>query len=178
MSTFRLFPSTDGPSSPVPYTGNFIAGMTFFVTSEAWLQGYWWWVCGSGQSTSPVKCSLWQASTANDGTLVPGSTVTSGELAAGQWNWIPLETPLPLSIGAAGAKAGAAQYVAAIGCNGAFPDTNNSFGSGGPYGAGITNGPLSAFSAPSGTLPSPFGIEQGVFTTVGSDPSTVPPAWR
>src|SRR6516225_8470025 len=131
MSTFRLFPSTDGPSSPVPYTGNFIAGMTFFVTSEAWLQGYWWWVCGSGQSTSPVKCSLWQASTANDGTLVPGSTVTSGELAAGQWNWIPLETPLPLSIGAAGAKAGAAQYVAAIGCNGAFPDTNNSFGSGG-----------------------------------------------
>ena len=175
MNTYRLFPSTDGPSNPVSYAGNFIAGVTFFVTSEAWLQGYWWWVCGSGQSTSPVKCALWQASSANDATLVPGSIVTSGELVAGQWNWISLEIPLPLSIGAAGAKAGVAEYVAAIGCNGSFPDTNNSFGSSDPYGTGITDGPLSAFSAQSGRLPSPFGIDQGAFTTVGSDPSTAPP---
>lgn len=175
MSTYRIFPSTYGPASPVSYAGNFIAGLTFFVTGEAWLQGYWWWVCGSGQSISPVKCALWQASTGGDATLVPGSIVTSGQLAAGQWNWIPLADPLPLSIGAGGAKAGVAEYVAAIGCNGAFPDTSHSFGSGDPYSGGITNGPLSAFSAQSGTLPSPFGIDQGTFTTVGSDPATDPP---
>ena len=175
MTTYRIFSSTDGPASPVSYAGNFIAGLTFFVTGEAWLQGYWWWVCGSGQSTSPVKCALWQASTGGDATLVPGSIVTSGQLAAGQWNWISLEAPLPLSIGAAGAKAGAAEYVAAIGCNGAFPDTSNMFGAGDLDSAGITNGPLSAFSAQSGTLPSPLGIDQGTFTTGGSDPATAPP---
>jgi hypothetical protein len=175
MSTYRLFPSADGPSSPVSFTGSFIPGLTFFVTGEAWFQGYWWWVCGSGQSTAPVKCALWQASAGYTATLVPGSVITSGELTAGQWNWIPLETPLPLSIGASGAKAGVAEYVAAIGCNGSFPVTNNSFGSGDIYGAGITNGPLSAFSAQSGAQPSPFGIDQGTFTTAGSDPSASPP---
>ena len=175
MTTYRLFRSTAGPSSPIDYTGNFIAGITFFVTGAAWFQGYWWWVCGSGQSTAPVKCALWQAYTASNATVVPGSIVTSGELAAGQWNWIPLQTALPLSLGAVGAKSGGAEYIAAIGCNGPFPDTDNSFGPGDPYSAGITNGPLSAFSAQTGTLPSPFGIGQGAFTVAGSDPSTVPP---
>lgn len=175
MTVYRLFPSTAGPSSPIAYSGNFIAGIAFFVTGEAWFEGYWWWVCENGQSTTPVKCALWQADTANDAALVPGSVVTSGDLAAGQWNWIPLATPLPLSIGAAGAESGAAEYIAAVGCNGSFPDTNYSFGPGNPYSAGITSGPLSAFSAPSGTLPSPVGIGQGTFTVAGSDPAAVPP---
>jgi hypothetical protein len=106
---------------------------------------------------------------------VPGSVVTSGELTAGQWNWIALETPLPLSIGAAGSVAGAAEYIAAVGCNGPFPITNNAFGAGNPYDNGITNGPLSAFSAPSGSLPSPLALNQGVFSVAGSDPSAFPP---
>lgn len=175
MGIYRLFPSTDGPSSPVSYTGNFIAGVTFFVTSQAWFEGYWWWACESGQSTSPVPCALWQASTGVNATLVPGSTVTSGQLVAGQWNWIPLATPLPLSIGAAGASAGVAEYVAAIGCNGAFPAASNSFGSGDPYSTGITSGPLSAFSSPAGALPSPFGIGQGLFSVAGSAPAAAAP---
>jgi hypothetical protein len=176
VATFRVFPSTAGPSSAVPHTGDFISGVHFFVTGEAWFEGYWWWVCESGQSTGPVKCALWQASSSDAATLVPGSVVSSDELIAGQWNWIGLDTPLPLSIGAAGTNvSGAAEYVAAIGCNGAFPDTNSAFGPGDPYSAGIVNGPLSAYSALAGTLPSPLGIDQGVFTSSGSDPSLVPP---
>ncbi len=175
MTTYRLFPSTDGPSTPISYSGDFIAGLTFFVAGEAWFQGYWWWVCGTGQSTSPVTCALWQAYTDHNATLVPGSVVTSGDLAAGQWNWIPLATPLALSLGAAGAASGAAEYVAAIGFTGPFPDTTNSFGSGDPYSAGITSGPLSAYSGQTGTLRSPFGIDQGTFAVAGSDPSVVPP---
>jgi Domain of unknown function (DUF4082) len=175
MSTYRLFPSTAGPSSATAYSGDFISGVAFFVTGAAWFQGYWWWVCESGQSTSPVECALWQASSSSAATVVPGSVVTSGELAAGQWNWIPLDTPLPLSVGGAGTAAGIAEYVAAIGCNGSFPDTNNAFGSADTYGAGITNGPLSAFSGSTGTLPSPLGLQQGLFTSAGSDPSAEPP---
>jgi hypothetical protein len=175
VTSYRLFRSIDGPPSAIAYSGNFIAGVTFFVTGQAWFQGYWWWVCGSGQSTSPVTCALWQAYSASDASLVPGSVVASGELLAGQWNWIPVKTALPLSIGAPDAVAGAAEYIAAIGCNGSFPDTDYSFGSGDPFSAGITSGPLSAYSAQSGTLPSPFGIGQGAFTVAGSDPSMVAP---
>ena len=175
MGTYRLFSSASGPSSAIHFTGSFIPGLTFFVTGEAWFEGYWWWVCASGQSTSPVKCALWQAFAGYAATLVPDSVVMSGDLTAGQWNWIPLAAPLPLSIGASGPTAGAAEYVAAIGCNGSFPVTNNSFGMGEIYGAGIRSGPLSAFSAQSGTLPSPFGVDQGTFSAAGSDPAVTPP---
>lgn len=176
MAIFRLFPVTNGPSIAVNFSGHFISGMHFFVTGEAWFEGYWWWVCPSGQSTEPVKCALWQAYTTDNATLVPGSVVTSDELTAGQWNWIPLQAPLPLSIGAAGtAVSGAAEYVAAIGCNGPFPDTMNSFGSGDTYQEGIVQGPLSAYSALPASLPSPLLIDQGVFTSSGSDPALVPP---
>ena len=99
MGTYRLFPSTDGPSSPVSYSGPFLAGVLFWVTSNCWFEGYWWWVCPSGQSTSPQKFALWQVYDAAEGNLVPGSVVTSGTLTAGQWNYVPLPTPLQLSIG-------------------------------------------------------------------------------
>ena len=99
MGTYRLFPSVDGPASPVSYTGSFLAGVLFCVTSNCWFEGYWWWVCSSGQSTSPQKFALWQVYGGAEGNVVPGSVVTSGTLTAGQWNYIPLATPLQLSIG-------------------------------------------------------------------------------
>ena len=78
MGTYRLFPSTDGPSSPVSYTGDFLAGVLFCVTSNCWFEGYWWWVCPTGQSTSPQKFALWQVYGGGEGNVVPGSVVTSG----------------------------------------------------------------------------------------------------
>ncbi len=41
MRTYRLFPSTERPSTSVSYTGNFLAGVLFCVTSKRWLKGYW-----------------------------------------------------------------------------------------------------------------------------------------
>ena len=93
MGTYRLFPSTDGPSSPVSYSGPFLAGTLFCVTSNCWFEGYWWWVCPTGQSTSPQKFALWQVYGGGEGNVVPGSVVTSGPLTAGQWNYIPLPIP-------------------------------------------------------------------------------------
>ena len=58
--TYRLFPSTNGPSSPVSYSGPFLAGVLFEVTTGGcWFDGYWWWVCPSGQSTAAQKFALW-----------------------------------------------------------------------------------------------------------------------
>jgi hypothetical protein len=162
--TYRLFPGTDGPASPVSYNGPFTCGVVFSVTSGAcWLDGYWWWVCGSGQSTSPQRFALWQAYNGSQGTLVPDSQVTSGSLTAGHWNFVPLSSPLPLAIGAV--------YVAATGFTGSFPDTGNQFGSGDPYSGGIVNGPLTAYSDSTGSLPSPFNTAQGVFSVASDNPA-------
>ena len=95
------------------------------TTGGCWLDGYWWWVCGSGQSTSPQKFALWQTYNGQEGSVVSGSVVTSGALTAGQWNFVPLAAKLPLAIGAT--------YVASTGFSNGFPDTNNQFGSGQPY---------------------------------------------
>ena len=188
MTTYRLWPSTNGPSSAISYSGPFISGMAFCVTSEAWFMGYWWWVCGSGgQSTGPTKCALWQVPFVNNENpvLVPGSVVTSGTLTAGQWNYIPLPAPVPLSLGGSsgmnppvngGDDAYAlATYVAAIGCNGPFPDTSGYWGSGQTAPNGITNGPLTAFSGTGAGMPAPWPTNgaqsQGCFSVVGSDPS-------
>ena len=168
--TYRLFQSASGPSSPVSYTGPFTCGVVFAVTTGGtWFDGYWWWVCPSGQSTSAQKFALWCVYNSGSGSLVAGSTVTSGALTAGQWNYVPLPAPLPLAIDAT--------YVAATGFSDSFPDTNNQFGSGDPYSGGIVNGPLTAYSDASGSLPSPFNTAQGVFSVAGSDPAAVMPIY-
>ena len=195
MTTYRLWPSANGPATPTNYAGNFISGMQFCVTGEAWFQGYWWWVSNlSGgsdgfQLTAATKCALWQIVNGNNAyapQLIPGSVVTSGTLTAGQWNYIPLATPILLSLGGSSGmtpaltNAGMAQYVAAIGCNGPFPDTPNYWGSGQTEPNGITSGPLTAYSNATGSMPPPYagpgGASQGVYSTGGSDPSTTCPS--
>lgn len=189
MTTWRLFPSTNGPSVVTSYNGNLLCGVQFCLTAEAWFQGYWWWVCPTGQSTAPVKCALWLCPNAEDslGTpqLVTGSVVTSQTLTPGQWNWIPLSTAIPLSLGGSTGMTppisgiGLAVYTAAIGVNGSFPDTTHSFGSGDVYANGVTSGPLTAYSQASGTMPIPPGDYSaggnGVFTADASDPSLICP---
>jgi len=172
MATYRLFPSTDGPSSPVSYTGDFLAGVKFCLTSTSWFEGYWWWVCPAGQSTSSQKFALWQVYGAGQGNVVPGSVVTSGNLTAGQWNYIPLPAPIPLSIGNV-TGVGAAVYEAATGFTGNFPDTSNQFGTGDPFASGITSGPLFAYSDQGASSPCPISptSAQGAFSAAGTDPS-------
>lgn len=170
MSSYRLFPSTNGPASTAApgYSGNFIAGVEFYVSQgNCWFEGYWWWVCASGnQPTGPTKCALWNA-VQNNGLLVANSVVTSGTLAAGQWNYIPLSTPIQLAIGT--------PYVAAIAVNGPFADTPSQFNAGDPFSAGIINGPLAAYSGTTGSNKPPYNNGQATFTTTGSDPaSTIP----
>jgi hypothetical protein len=168
--TYRLFASTNGPSSPVSYSGPFVCGVIAGVTTGGcWLDGYWWWVCPSGQSTAAQQFALWCFSGSASGVLVAGSTVTSGTLTAGQWNYVPLSAPLPLAIGAT--------YVATTGFTGSFPITENQFGSGQPYSGGIVSGPLTAYSDATGSLPSPLNTAQAVFSVASDDPTTSMPVY-
>lgn len=172
MTTYRLFPSTNGPAAPAAYTGPILLGVVAKVTQGGmWLDGYFFWVANSGQSTAPQKFALWQLTGTGVGTLISGSVVTSGTLTAGQWNFVALPTPIPLSINV--------PYVPCTGWNTTgtvgFPDTTNQFGAGQPYAAGITNGPLFAYSDAGASSPPPFTTAQGLFSTAGSDPSVAMP---
>lgn len=165
---YRLFANTAGPSAASSYAGAFLAGVLFEATAGGtWLQGFWWWVCASGQSTAAQTFALWQVYSTRLGTMVASATATSATLVAGAWNYVPLSTPVPLASGAT--------YVACTGFSGGFPITNNQFGSGQPYGGGIISGPLTAYSDQSGSLPSPFTMSQGLFGTTGTDPTTAMP---
>lgn len=179
MTTYRLMDGLSGrpgsgPASPTSYAGNFLAGVNFSVTGRVmWFEGYWWWVPAGGD-TGAQKFALWNHWASASNTLISGSVVTSGTLTAGTWNYIPLGTPLQLAPGT--------QYVAATGWSAVagFPVTNNQFGSGDPYAAGITNGPLTAWSDSTngGTndYPGTYALPQGLFSTAGTDPSANMPA--
>ena len=180
MSTFRLMDGVSGrpgvgssgtqpPGAPTAFSGNYIAGLVFQITGTIWLQGYWWYVPPGGD-TGPVKCALWQQGypgVITNATFSPGSTVTSGILTAGQFNFIPLPAPILLSNDGT-------SYVAAVGyaTTIGFPDTTHQFGAGNPYASGITNGPL---SAPATTASNVTGPQQP-FTIAGSDPAVFLPS--
>lgn len=180
MTTYRLWPSTNGGALVSYGPGNFIAAVQFAVKGGGnWLTGYHWWV-PSGGDTGPVKCALWSVAvpSGGGGTVVPGSTVTSGTLTASAWNFIPLASPLQLAPGwDTNSSTSGSIYQAQIGwsASNGFPDTNGYWGSGGAGQAGISNGPLLAYSGSSGTASLlPYTApSQGLFSVAGTDPAAV-----
>jgi hypothetical protein len=175
VTTYRLYDGVSGrpgvgssgtqpPASATAFSGNYCAGINFQVTqSNMWFQGYWWWVA-SGAPTAPQKFALWSAGVpSGSGVVVPGSVVTSGTLSAGM-NFIPLATPVPISIGS--------PYVASTAVNGSFPLTQNQYGPGNPYASGVTNGPL---NAPQTFASSQYGLPQSPFTVTVNDPTLAMP---
>lgn len=179
MATYRLLDGQSGrpgvgssqtqPPGVTGYGGAFQAGTLFSVLGETmWLEGYWWW-CPAGGDTGAQAFCLWQRTSASTQTLVTAATVTSGTLTAGAMNYTPLSTPVQIAAGTL--------YVAATGWEAVhgFPISNSQFNSTGPYTAGITNGPLTAWA--DGTAGSSYtyvaptanwGLPQGVFGTGNS----------
>lgn len=175
MATYRLMDGLsgrpgNGPGAPSAYAGNIQAGTAFQVTAwNTWLQGFYHWVPAGGDTVAR-KFTLWQVTNLQTGTLIPAATVTSGTLTAGQWNFVPLATPVPLSA--------SIPYMAStawVAVNG-FPETISQFGSTQPYAAGITSGPLNAYSDTTGSdvVPNSWS-SQGAFGTATSDPATLMP---
>jgi hypothetical protein len=164
---------TQPPAAGTSFSGNYIAGLAFEVTSFGlWFQGYWWWVPATvSQTTTGQKFALWQVTGTNAGTVIPNSSVTAGVLTANAWNYVPLATPLALTAGVA--YNAATGYVSTTG----FPKTGAQFGTGDPYSAGFANGPLTAYSSTSGsnTVGGASWLPQQPFSTAGSDPAAIMP---
>ena len=158
---------TQPPSSSTSYGGTILLSTMFQVTAGTiFLEGYWFWRADSSAPSTAQTFCLWSAAwDGTNGVLVPGSPVTSGTLSVG-WNYAPYPAPIPLSQGL--------MYRAATGLTGNFPITSNQFGATHPYAAGITNGPLSAYSDTDGSAPSPGAAQhQGGFSTSSADPTAV-----
>ncbi len=173
MGIYRLFGSTNGPSAPASHSGPFLSGVVFEATTGGcWLQGFWWWVCPTGQSTAPQEFALWLPynNMPNAGVLIAKATVTSGALTPGQWNYVPLEAAIPLTIGQS--------YIAVTGLTGPFPITSSWFGAGDTYASGMVSGPLVAYSDVGGLRSQPYGIGQGLFSSAGgNDPTKFMPVY-
>jgi len=174
MTTYRLFPATNGPGAVAAASGGWLLGVQFSVTGGMrWFNGYFHWVPANGDTT-PRKCALWNF--ANNGSVqfvIPGSVVTSGVMTLGAWNFVPLPSPVQLAPGT--------QYVAAVGWTvvTGIPVTSNQFGGAEPFANGIVNGPLTAWSSGVGSNAFP-GVNtltgQMIFSNVlGADPSVAMP---
>jgi hypothetical protein len=164
--TYRFFPSTNGPASSTGFGGTILLGTLFKVTSPGLsLQGYWYWRADTAQSAS-ASFALWQATGHLTGSLVAATTTSGSGAVVGQWNFYPL-TSVPLTANTT--------YKAVYGVSGNFLNTPSQFNSGGVYQAGITTGPLFAFSDTSGTAGDPFSDNQTTFDTTTSDPTAVYP---
>ena len=171
MTTYTLLaPGTSGPAV-TSASGGWLLGVQFSVTGGTrWFNGYYHWVPADGDTT-PRKCALWNVYASSTQTVISGSVVTSGTMTLGQWNFVPLVTPVLLAPGT--------QYVAAVGWTvpggSGIPVTSNQFDSGQPFAAGIVNGPLTGWSASTGSngYPNPYGIGgQMLFSnSLGADPS-------
>ncbi len=163
-ATHRLFGHLKGPKTAVP-TGRagLVTSLIFEVTTGGcWLEGYWLWVCHTGQSTAPQKFTLWilyqGADYVNTGEIVADTTVTSRKLVPGRWNFVPLPHAVPLSI--------ATVYQLETGAIGGVPLTQKMWGPGDRWAKGVTNGPL--FAPSSG----PNSTDQCAAAT-GSNPTKV-----
>ena len=145
-TTHRLFGNRRGPAAAMS-TGSkgLVTSLVFEMkTGGGWLEGYWLWVCDTGQSTAPQTFTVWLpyqgANYVDTGEIVPGTTVTSGRLVPGRWNFVPLRHAVSLSI--------ATQYQLETGTVGGVPVTQHMWGPGNPWAKGVTSGPL--FAPPSG----------------------------
>src|SRR5215469_5125053 len=172
MTEWNLFGSGSIAGSSVSWSTGFLAGINWKPTQNGlFLKGYRYFLADSGQPTGTQKFVLRQvvggSGSLSNYVLVPGSTVTSGTLALG-WNTVLLPVPLPLS--------GSVEYMAETGFSGNFVDVANQFGSGPPYSAGLTSGPLFAFSDTGGTASDQYNNVQGLFSGIsGSDPEASVP---
>jgi hypothetical protein len=181
MTTYSLYDGASGrpgtgssgtqpPATAASYTGSYIAGQVFEVTSGGlWLQGYRWWVPGTNGNTAAQKFALRNIYVAGSAALVPGGTVTSGTLTAGAWNTVMLPVPILLTPNI--------PYLACTGLTSTspagFPDTVNQFGATQPYASGVTNGPLHHYGNSDGAGAANWALDP--FSTAGSDPTVTTP---
>ena len=161
--TYRLFPSTNGPSSAVSLHRAVHGRRAFQVTTGGvWFDGFWWWVCPSGQSTSPQQFALWNVYKTTGRGSDPPRHGDVGRADRGAVELRAAANPIPLAVGAC--------YNASTGFSGDFPDTTDQFGAGDPTAAGSSTARC-GFLGSGGVMPGYLVHESGIVQHGGLDPT-------
>jgi hypothetical protein len=174
VATYRYFAGNPSLTALTGSSGTqFICGITGEHRTAPWLTAYWWYVPATG-STAPQTFCAWCMTSGTAGTLIAASVATSGTLTAGQWNRIPLASPIPLAPNT--------PYIFQTGftIGTTFANQSGYFNGGGTDPAGITvnNGlgqvAIIAYgdSTDGGTNGNPLGASQALFLVgSGTDPT-------
>lgn len=149
MAVYRIWPSTDGPASSVTDNQPLNLAMEFRSTPGPTWATHLHFYRGDDTIVGPIVGRLWMVDTPSSGTVVPGSDVTF-TLSGTGWHTVALPSPIPLD--------SALRYKVAV----TFPDRwtlTGGYWTSGPGATGITNGPLTAYSAADASA------GQGTFST-------------
>jgi hypothetical protein len=150
MTTYRLYPSTNGPSSSSGDPGSYTMGLSFMSTiSGATLTGYYWWVADAAQNILSMNFGLWQVTGPGTGIFQSGSEATIGDdLLTIGWNFIALSPGFSLI---ENQEYRAVCNVYAGGGSTSGYSATSHFWDTGAGAAGITSGPISAYCGAGGT---------------------------
>lgn len=162
MATFRVWPSTNGPTSAVGDSSTTDLGVQFFVTQPGCnFDGFFFWCASTGTpdtTGSNYSFALFSTTNGTSGTLIGGTSLAaSGTLTTGAWNYFPLVTPVAI--------ASSTTYVAVVHYSGSG---NHYTATASGWPSSIVNGPLTApsnatalanaqdsFNEPSGSISFP-----------------------
>jgi hypothetical protein len=173
MTTYRLYPSADGPGASTSDNSQYVMGISFKVTTPGvTLQGYWYWVADASQWAGPQDYGLWEATGPGTGSFVAGSKVTSAARSLG-WNYTAYGSPVALT---ANQEYRAVAEINPGGAQNGYSSTAHYWDTGAGD-AGIAAGPLLAYAAAGNAAnPEPSGDGQMTFSTAGFDVTADYPA--
>lgn len=140
MTDYSLWQAAGLTPAAVSSGTNFTFSLAFSVSATGLVFKGWYHFIASGQNTAAEDFALWTESGNGTGAYITGSKVTAGPFTAG-WNFIPANTPVALTSG---------QVYRAVrsvtGGGSPFCSVAGYFTSGNGGGAGISSGPLLAYS--------------------------------
>ena len=158
------------PGGSVSFGAPTSLGVLFKVTAGSlYLKGYRYFCLDATDTTANVRFAAWHVTGTGTGTVLAGSQQTSNlTISATTPNDVFLTTPVALTSGQV--------YAAVVGDADHGPITNSYYTTGGTGAAGVTNGPLTAFSDQGAALAAPNGNPQGCFQQSSDDPAAAFPA--
>lgn len=133
MATYRLWPSTNGPSSAAGDTENYTLGLEFSVSSSAEFTGWYFWT----RNSCVVTFSLYRVDSESTGTLLAQVSNVNLSVLSGVWRYQAQAMPVTLVPGQ--------RYRACVtSSSDNFYCSTSAYWSSGAGSAGRTNGILSA----------------------------------
>lgn len=142
MTEYRIWPATDGPLGSFNDAKSVSQGMEFRVSTEGWVKKIWYWRASASMGVQPVLGQIFLSTGVASGTPIDNPKEFGPAGPVGTWQSVTLNVPVPVipaHVYRAVVYRADGEYAATSG---------NHYWDTGPGANGITNGILTAVSAP------------------------------